>query len=92
VTKAQETERKIDVELKELRQTLANIEDARPFEQLTVSSLYSFQLSYSKPSFQTNDVAQAHPRILKAVETMLKKGKWTVPGWCLIYIPFKICF
>jgi len=64
VAKAQETEQKIDVELKELQQTLANIEEARPFEQLT-----------------TKDVAQAHPRILEAVETMLKKGKWTVPGY-----------
>lgn len=29
---------------------------------------------------QTEDVGQAHPRIVEAVETMLKKGKWTVPG------------
>ncbi|KAF8803726.1 ATP synthase d subunit [Phlegmacium glaucopus] len=64
VAKAHETEQKIDVELKELRQTLANIEEARPFEQLT-----------------TKDVAKAHPRILEAVETMMKKGKWTVPGY-----------
>ena len=27
-----------------------------------------------------DDVAQARPEINKAVETMLKKGKWTVPG------------
>jgi len=64
VARARETEQKINVELKKLQQTLANIEDARPFEQLT-----------------TNDVAQAHPRILEAVETMMKKGKWTVPGY-----------
>ncbi|KAJ2916487.1 hypothetical protein MD484_g3909, partial [Candolleomyces efflorescens] len=64
VEKAKETEQKIDVELKELQATLANIEDARPFDQLT-----------------TEDVAKAHPRIAEAVETMLKKGKWTVPGY-----------
>ncbi|KAF9057774.1 ATP synthase d subunit [Panaeolus papilionaceus] len=64
VAKAQETEQKIDVELKQLQDTLANIEQARPFDQLT-----------------TEDVAQAHPRIKEAVETMLKKGKWTVPGY-----------
>ncbi|KAF8897140.1 ATP synthase d subunit [Infundibulicybe gibba] len=29
----------------------------------------------------TEDVGQAHPRIVEAVETMLKKGKWTVPGY-----------
>jgi hypothetical protein len=49
-----------------LQATLANIEDARPFDQLT-----------------TEDVAKAHPRIAEAVETMVKKGKWTVPGMCV---------
>jgi F-type H+-transporting ATPase subunit d len=38
VAKAQETEVKIDEELKELQATLANIEEARPFEDLTVSA------------------------------------------------------
>ncbi|KAH7916706.1 ATP7, subunit D of the stator stalk of mitochondrial F1F0 ATP synthase [Hygrophoropsis aurantiaca] len=64
VEKAQETAQKIDVELTELQATLANIEEARPFEDLTVE-----------------DVGNAHPRILEAVETMVKKGKWTVPGY-----------
>ncbi|KZP13097.1 mitochondrial ATP synthase [Athelia psychrophila] len=64
VAKAKETVVKVDVELKDLQATLANIEDARPFEDLTVE-----------------DVGAAHPRILEAVETMMKKGKWTVPGY-----------
>ncbi|KII95940.1 hypothetical protein PLICRDRAFT_48866 [Plicaturopsis crispa FD-325 SS-3] len=64
VAKAQETAEKIDLELKDLQATLANIEDARPFEELTCE-----------------DVGAAHPRILEAVETMVKKGKWTVPGY-----------
>ncbi|KAF5322908.1 hypothetical protein D9619_001053 [Psilocybe cf. subviscida] len=64
VAKAQETEQKIDIELKELQATLANIETARPFEQLTVE-----------------DVGKAHPKIVETVETMLQKGKWTVPGY-----------
>jgi len=64
IAKAKETEVKIDEELKELQATLANIEDARPFEDLTA-----------------NDVAEAHPRIVEAVENMIKKGKWTVPGY-----------
>ncbi|RDB20457.1 ATP synthase subunit d, mitochondrial [Hypsizygus marmoreus] len=64
VEKAKETEAKIDVELQELQATLANIEDARPFDQLTV-----------------DEVGKAHPRIVEVVETMLKKGKWTVPGY-----------
>jgi hypothetical protein len=52
VAEAQETEQKIDEELEKLRLTLANIEDARSFEELTVSSLCSFWLSYAKPSFR----------------------------------------
>ena len=36
VEKANETAQKIDVELKDLQATLANIEEARPFEDLTV--------------------------------------------------------
>ena len=38
VAKAKETTEKIDAELKDLQATLANIEEARPFEDLTVSS------------------------------------------------------
>ncbi|KAH9024569.1 ATP synthase d subunit [Lactarius pseudohatsudake] len=64
VAKAKETEVKIDVELKDLQATLSNIQDARPFEDLTV-----------------DEVGQAHPRILETVENMVKKGKWTVPGY-----------
>ncbi|THV05356.1 ATP synthase d subunit [Dendrothele bispora CBS 962.96] len=64
VSKAKETEAKIDVELKELQATLANIEEARPFDQLTAG-----------------DIGAAHPKIFETVETMLKKGKWTVPGY-----------
>jgi len=64
IAKAKETEAQIDVELKDLQATLSNIQDARPFEDLTVE-----------------EVGQAHPRILETVETMVKKGKWTVPGY-----------
>ncbi|KAI0733451.1 ATP synthase d subunit [Fomitopsis betulina] len=64
VAKAKETTEKIDVELKDLQATLANIEDARPFDELTA-----------------DEVGAAHPRIVEAVETMLKKGKWSVPGY-----------
>jgi len=64
VSRAKETETKIDEELKQLQATLANIEEARPFEDLTA-----------------NEVGEAHPRIVEAVETMVKKGKWTVPGY-----------
>ncbi|KAJ6627393.1 ATP7, subunit D of the stator stalk of mitochondrial F1F0 ATP synthase [Mycena sp. CBHHK59/15] len=64
VTSAQAMEEKIDAEIKELQATLANIEEARPFEDLT---------SY--------DVGDAHPRLVQVMETMMKKGKFTVPGY-----------
>ncbi|ESK92883.1 atp synthase d subunit [Moniliophthora roreri MCA 2997] len=61
---AKETEEKVDAEIKQLQATLANIEEARPFDQLTA-----------------DDVGDAHPRIVQTVETMMKKGKWSVPGY-----------
>ena len=30
---------------------------------------------------QVEEVGEAHPRILETVENMVKKGKWTVPGY-----------
>ncbi|KAJ3847123.1 ATP synthase d subunit [Lentinula lateritia] len=65
VSTAKETEEKIDVELRDLQATLANIEEARPFQDLTVL-----------------DIGEAHPRITETVETMMKKGKWSVPVEC----------
>ncbi|KDQ06241.1 hypothetical protein BOTBODRAFT_39713 [Botryobasidium botryosum FD-172 SS1] len=64
VVTAEQTAKKIDEELANLKATLDNIEQSRPFEDLTV-----------------DDVANARPEITKAVETMMKKGKWTVPGY-----------
>ncbi|KIY45963.1 mitochondrial ATP synthase [Fistulina hepatica ATCC 64428] len=64
VEKAKETEEKIELELKDLEATLANIEEARPFDELNAF-----------------DVGKAHPRLLEVVDTMLKKGKWSVPGY-----------
>lgn len=64
VEQAKATEAKIEAELKDLKATLKNIEDARPFDQLT-----------------TDDVLAARPEIGKTVEEMVKKGKWTVPGY-----------
>ncbi|KAJ4501670.1 hypothetical protein C8R41DRAFT_862232 [Lentinula lateritia] len=64
VSTAKETEEKIDVELGDLQATQADIEEARPFQDLTVL-----------------DIGEAHPRIIETVETMMKKGKWSVPGY-----------
>ncbi|KAF8138131.1 ATP synthase d subunit [Boletus edulis] len=56
--------KKLTVELKDLQVTLANIEDARPFEDLTIS-----------------DFETSHPRLADTVDTMVKKGKFSVPGY-----------
>ena len=64
VAAAKETVAKISAEEESLNKTLANIKEARPFEDLTVA-----------------EVGNARPEITKAVETMIKKGKWTVPGY-----------
>ncbi|KAK6903154.1 hypothetical protein I203_108417 [Kwoniella mangroviensis CBS 8507] len=64
VAAAKETVNKIQTEQSSLQATLSNIQDARPFEDLTV-----------------DEVAKARPEINKAVETMIKKGKWSVPGY-----------
>lgn len=64
VKQAQESSAKLEAELKDLKETLNNIEGARPFDQLTVG-----------------DVIAARPEIGKTVEEMVKKGKWTVPGY-----------
>lgn len=64
VKQAQESATKLEAELKDLKETLNNIEGARPFDQLT-----------------TSDVIAARPEIAKTVEEMVKKGKWTLPGY-----------
>lgn len=96
----------MDEELKKLHATLDNIQNARPFEDLTVrlslhthslssftdSSLLSHLSSYllhvlsldmriGHRRTQVDEVSEARPEVSKAVETMLKKGKWTVPGY-----------
>jgi len=47
-------------------------------------STFYFILFYFILFDQAEDVATAHPRIVEAVENMIKKGKWSVPG--------KLCF
>ncbi|WFD03700.1 hypothetical protein MOBT1_002394 [Malassezia obtusa] len=64
VKQAEESATKIESELKDLKETLSNIEGARPFDQLTAT-----------------DVINARPEIAKAIEEMVKKGKWSLPGY-----------
>ena len=51
VAKAKEAEEKIDSELKTLQQTLADIEEARPFDQLTVCFTEHFFLYHRSDVF-----------------------------------------
>lgn len=61
---AEQTSSKIGEELKQLNATLSDIEDARPFSDLTL-----------------HDIAKARPQIPETVDSMVKHGKWTVPGY-----------
>jgi F-type H+-transporting ATPase subunit d len=47
IKNAEETKGRVDMELKDLEKTLKNIEEARPFEDLTVVCLNSMTLIYS---------------------------------------------
>ncbi|CEQ39463.1 SPOSA6832_00997, partial [Sporobolomyces salmonicolor] len=81
---AKEAATKVQTELGNLNSTLKNIEDARPFEQLTVripSVSAPLRATLTLWMAQLDDVAKARPEITKAVETMVSKGKWTVPGY-----------
>jgi hypothetical protein len=47
---------------------------------LALQTLYSLS-SLISTCPQVTEVSKARPEITKAVETMLKKGKWSVPGY-----------
>lgn len=89
VAAAKETLAKISKEEGSLKETLSNIQEARPFEDLTVSLVISAWQGGARemsnlPSMtnnQVDEVGKARPEITKATETMIKKGKWTVPGY-----------
>ncbi|KNZ53131.1 hypothetical protein VP01_3336g2 [Puccinia sorghi] len=78
ISSATEASQKIEEELAALNATLQNIEGARPFDQLTVKPLLIY--SHGLTLF-LSDIDKAEPRISKTVETMVKKGKWTVEGY-----------
>jgi len=142
VAAAKETLAKISKEEGSLKETLSNIQEARPFEDLTVSHSPHFRIGKAQmrdsehnesvqwptapasyislfystrihvqwdigyfidpppclimtlstqrfselsksptTNLQVDEVGKARPEITKATETMLKKGKWTVPGY-----------
>ncbi|CAG8457752.1 5449_t:CDS:2 [Cetraspora pellucida] len=61
---AKNTVNKIDAELGELQATLTNMEQTRPFKDISVDEL-----------------VKAKPELNDIVEKMVKKGRWTVPGY-----------
>lgn len=83
VEAAKATVEKISSEEKDLQSTLSNIQDARPFEDLTVCAEVVAEGIFSDPCslIQITEIAKAQPQITQAVETMIQKGKWSVPGY-----------
>ena len=59
---------------------------------MRIRSRISFYMAKMCPCSQAEDVGKAHPRIVEAVETMVKKGKWTVPGEWLLQLAFTTDF
>ena len=84
VKNAEETKGKVDTELRELEKTLKNIEEARPFEDLTV-----VRITVSirpEPRLLTivhhqDEVVAARPDIDDRTSQLVSKGRWQVPGY-----------
>jgi len=80
VAAAKETVEKIATEEKSLTETLSNIKEARSFEDLTVKSI-TIGMGSALTKIQVDEVSDARPEIRKAVEGLIKKGQYTVPGY-----------
>ena len=100
---AEETKIVVDRELKDLEKTLKNIEEARPFEDLTVVSephprmradgsgkVERWALSADHALVQQDEVAAARPDIDKRTEQLVSKGRWHVPGYKVCAAEFRI--
>ena len=85
----------VDRELKDLEKTLQNIESARPFEDLTVVSIFSFasETTWSLWNggmltwglLRQDEIAAAQPDIDKHTAGLVSKGRWQVPGYKVHY-------
>lgn len=53
---------------------------------LALCSLHDPSSLIPTSCLQVTEVSKARPEITKAVETMLKKGKWSVPGYRVSWI------
>ncbi|KFY21706.1 hypothetical protein V491_02947 [Pseudogymnoascus sp. VKM F-3775] len=74
IKNAEETKSRVDLELQDLEKTLKNIQDARPFEDLTVDARPFEDLT-------VDEVAAARPDIDERTTQLVSKGRWGVPGY-----------
>lgn len=81
---ADETKGRVDLELKDLEKTLKNIEEARPFDELTVvcitGMMWFVKYGTNGCLFQ-DEVAAAQPVIDEKTSQLVSKGRWSVPGY-----------
>jgi len=86
VRNAEATREKVDLQLQDLEKTLKNIEDARPFEDLTVVGFFICS-AHGRPPDEDADwgtqdeVAAAEPTIDEKTAALVSKGRWSVPGY-----------
>ena len=85
VKNAEETKGLVDKELGDLEQTLKNIEEARPFEDLTVVCVFFWFRSADRKAncwviFQ-DEVVAARPDIDERTTQLVSRGRWSVPGY-----------
>ena len=88
IKNAEQTKGKVDLELDDLHKTLTNIEEARPFEDLTVVRSNSehtlirlFLDRGSRYGFKQEDVISAQPEIDERTKQLVSRGRWSVPGY-----------
>lgn len=85
IKSAEETKQGVDEELRNLERTLENIDEARPFDDLTVVSFQVFEaLDYTlilNSSELQDEVVAAQPDIDVRVEQLVSKGIWMPPGY-----------
>lgn len=100
VQSAEETKLGVDEEVKSLERTLKNIDEARPFSDLTVVSIWDYQrlgiiLMLILFALQ-DDVVAARPDIDVRVEQMVSRGRWMPTGYkvctffLLVFVPSRM--
>ncbi len=83
--------------MRSLERTLKNIDEARPFDDLTVVSIYNLgRLREVTGSLfmSQDDVVAARPDIDARTEQLVSKGRWMVPGYkvCTVLFSFSVPF